>query len=315
MESHELKPELRAQLFDALLQQHHQQGDWDKVFQLLSQGRQVAEAAQLQGVAEKLEQGQDIVMQGLRNSGRFLEWELTILEVGLATASIAESYRRLRDHYVLQQQFSREIRNQCKAPMAMVVVLLGVMYGWLVFQQAMTWPTAAGVFAVSVAVLFLVVAGVARVVEQTMAGAASPGITRLLGHMPWLGGVIRAGQLHHFFKNLTQAVAANLPLGQSLQLAAQKTPIGRYQREFLSVYDAVQQGGKLSTALATSRILTGVALAPIRTANAGADEAMSHITESVYTDYVERLFLLARSFPQLVFLLLLLMAFGQILAL
>lgn len=315
MDSHELKPQLRAQLFDALLQQHHNQGDWDKVFQLLNQGQQAARSAQLQEVAEKLEEGQGIVLQGLRDSGRFLDWELTILEVGLATGSIAESYRRLRDHYILQQRFASEIKRQCQWPIAMVALLLAGMYAWLVMSESMSWQVGAAVCIAAIALTILLVAAVANTVEKTLAGAAAPATSRRLGAVPLLGRVIRAGQLHHFFSNLAQSVAANLSLSQALKIAAGKTPDQQYHREFMGVYEAVQRGGRLSTALAQSGLLEGVAMTPMRSAKAGADEAMAHITESVYTDYVQRMFLLARSFPQLVFVMLLLIAFSQLLAL
>lgn len=315
MQAHERSPQLRAQLFNALLEQHHQQGDWDKVFQLLNQGRRVAESAQMRAVAEKLEEGQDLVLQGLRDSGRFLPWELSILEVGLATGNIAESYRRLRDHYLLQQRFSTEVIQQCKWPFAIVAMVLAGMYGWLALDQLLHPVLAMGVFVGSLAAIALLLSLVAGAVVRTMAGAASPFTQRCLALLPMVARVMRAAQLHHFFRNLVQSVDAQLSLSQALKIAAKKTPDRRYQQEFLGVYEAVERGGKLSSALAGSHLLQGVALAPMSTAGAGASEAMQHITESVYADYVRRLWLLARSVPQLLFVALLLIATAQMLAL
>lgn len=315
MQAHERSPQLRAQLFNALLEQHHQQGDWDKVFQLLNQGRRVAESAQMQAVAEKLEEGQDLVLQGLRDSGRFLPWELSILEIGLATGNIAESYRRLRDHYLLQQRFGTEVRQQCTGPFVIVALVLAGMYAWLALDRLLDPLLALGIFVGSLAATALLLSLVAGAVVRTMAGAARPLTERCLGLLPMVGRVIRAAQLHHFFRNLVQSVEAQLSLPQALKIAANKTPDRHFRQEFLGVYEAVAQGGKLSSALAGSRLLQGVALAPMSTAGAGANEAMQHITESVYADYVRRLWLLARSVPQLLFVALLLIATAQMLVL
>lgn len=315
MESHEFSPHLRASLFNTLMEQHRQQGDWDKVFQLLNQGQQAARSAQLQEVAEKLEEGQELVMQGLRNSGRFLEWELAILEVGLATGNIAESYRRLRDHYLLQERFSAEVKQQCRWPLVLVLVTLAGMYGWLALDKILAPGVAAAVCLAAMLLTVALLKGASQVIVKALAGAAPVSLSRSLGSIPLVGGVLRAGQLHHFFQNLMQSTEAQLALPQSLQMAAEKTPDPQFHSEFLAVYNQVEKGDKLSAALAQSQLLKGVELAPLTGAKAGASEAMKHITESVYSDYVQRLWLLARSIPQLAFLALLLIAFAQLMAL
>lgn len=312
MKTPELTPQHRAQLFSALLEQHDHQGDWDKLFQLLNEGQRAARSAQMPEVAEQMAQGKDIVLDGLRGSGKFLEWELAVLEVGLATANISESYRRLRDHYLLQQRFVAEAKQQCRWPFAIVAAVLVAMYLWLGLGGALSPLSAlalcAGAIGLIAAIQWLVVWFSGRV----LAGTAQQSLSVWVGRLPLMKGAYRAGQLLQFFRNLEQAVSAHLPLSQSLKLAAKKMTDGVCQRECMAVYDTVAQGGKLSAGLSSAGVLKGITLAPMSLRNAGPNEAMAHIADSVYTHYVTVLWQLARNFPMLLFVLLPIVASLQI---
>lgn len=311
MNSKELALRHRAQLFNALLEQHGEQGDWDKLFQLLNEGQRAARLAQMPEIARQMGEGRTLVLQGLRDSGKFLEWELSILEVGLATGNITESYRRLRDHYLVQEKFREEIRRQCKWPFAIATAVSAAMYGWLVWDKALPPGAAIATWLAVVVGLVGIEAAVTRLAVRILAGTASRR-ARWLHYLPGFGRVRRAGQLLHFFKNLGQSVAAQLPLAESLKLAAQKVPDPVCQREFMAVYDAVARGSRLSAALVAGGLLDGIALPPLSLSDAGPSEAMSHITDAVYSDYIERLWLLARNVPQWLFVFLPVIATVQV---
>ena len=315
MTANERTPAYRARLFSALLEQNYQQEGWDKLFQLLNQGRQAAASAQLPEIARQMEAGQALVMKSLSDTGKFLDWELSILEVGLTAGDIGRSFLRLREHYQLQQQFAAELKRQFTFPLVMAAAALGLMYAWIVAGKHLSVAEAVSYWLLAVAALVATGAGLMQLVCGLFAGPAPEGIRAGVRQLPLLGQIIRSGQLLHFFKNLTQSVDAQLSLTQSLDLAATHIPDRFYQREFMQVHNAVNDGSKLSAAIAGCGLLKGVAIGPMSIRNAGASEAMSHLTEAVYSDYVLRLWELAKWMPQLLFVLLPVVALIQVLLL
>ncbi len=312
MQAHELAPGHRAHLFQVLLERHRQQDQWDTVFQLLQQGQRAAREAQLPEMVKKMEEGQTVVLQGLRESGKFLEWELSLLEVGLATGNIEESYRRLMEHYRLQEHFAADARRQLWAPALITAAVLVAMYGWLVIQQQIGVVTAvlcglgAGVAMVGVWALSL------RLIRRDLSGTGSARVHSGLRKLPILGGVIRAAQIQHYFNNLSQAIRAALPLEQALRMAARKVPDSAYRQEFMAVREAVGEGQRLSAALASCGLLNGVYVAPLSARNAGPKEAIQHLAQAVRQHYLEQLQLLARWLPQLLYVLLPVVAVTQV---
>lgn len=315
MDANQLAPAFRARLFTALLEQHGTQEGWDTVFQLLNQGQRAAAAAQLPELVQKMEDGQAMVLQGLKDTGRFLDWELATLEVGLVTGTIGESYRRLIDHYRLQVSLATHIKQKLVGPVAMVVSILAAMYTWLAMVGLLPVVTAVvNGLLVMVALLsaeWLLV----HFSRRLLSGAVSPHARWLGLHIPFLSAAYRAGQRLHFFKSVGQAVATELPLLQSLKMAAEKVPDPHCGRDYMAVHDAVNGGNRLSEALLRSGLLDGVRLPSMNTGGAGGQEAMAHLVEAVSEDYAGQLERLSRWIPQLLFVLLPVVAFTQVLVL
>ena len=314
MDAKQLAPAFRARLFTALLEQHGAQEGWDTVFQLLNQGQRAAEAARMPGLVQKMEEGQTMVLQGLKDTGRFLDWELATLEVGLASGTISESYRRLIDHYRLQVSLDNHIKRQLRGPVLLVTLILAAMYGWLAFGGQLPVFTAAMNGLLAVVTLVLAEGVLVRYSRRLLSGVVSLRARRLAPRIPVLSSAYRAGQLLHFFRSLGQSVAAELPLLQSLKMAATNVPDPDCRHEFMAVHDRVSEGEKLSVALLSSGLLKGVRLPPINAGNAGGQEAMSYLVKAVSEYYAEQLERLARWIPQLLFVLLPVIAFSQVLA-
>ncbi|MEE8059392.1 MAG: type II secretion system F family protein [Pseudomonadales bacterium] len=291
----------RATLFSALLDLDRKQGGWDKVFQLLSQGQRVARRAHMSELAAQLEEGQTVVLEGLKNTGQFLPWELQILALGLATGTISESYQRLREHYLLQQRFNNELKRQLKWPFLFVIVVLVVLLVWAYSDQQLSL-LAVGVRLLLSAVVMVGIATVVGWLVRCFRADTLPAIvSSTIKHFPGVNGLIFPGQTSHYFKNLNQCINSGLPLIESLKLSAQKIPDTFYSPSFMTVHDAVQEGRKLSVALASCGILNGIELKPLAIESPSAMDAQIHIAEAAYHHYIERLWFLTRWIPQLLY--------------
>ena len=298
MENHELNAAHRATLFSALLELDHQQGGWDKVFQLLSQGRRVAEQAQLPELVEQLEHGQAVVLEGLQKTGQFLPWELKLIELGLATGNIRSSYQRIRDHYLLQQQLTIQMQRQFKMPLGLLAVVLLALLLWQFDQHAISLAGAVlrvGLIAVGFYGLWLMACRMLRSFFQYR-------------HLRWvkcfspLTKAVSLARRYHFLANISQGIDAGLSLSPALKLAADATP-NDDANVFFAIYNEVEQGGRLSQALLNNGILDGVQLEPL-VGSATASDAQAHITESVYHAYIQQLWFCTNSLPLLVYVML-----------
>lgn len=279
----------RARLFSALLDMDKQQGGWDKVFQLLNEGQRAAENAQLPELVAQLEQGQTVVLEGLKNTNKFYPWELKILELGLASGSITESYSRLREHYLLQQQFAIDLKKQLVWPLLIVGFALVFFLSWAVYSSLISFPG----LVIRVALL-TVGCGLLAVlfqhsVREYRAGLLPATGYALLQKLPGIRVLLKSAQTFYYFKNLQQCTDNGLPLRQALKIAARKIPNESYVAGYLKVFDAVSDGKKLSAALAGSGILSGITLPPLSPVNATAASAQAHLSEAAYHSYIEHL--------------------------
>lgn len=305
------KAAYRVKLFAALIQMDEQQSGWDKVFQLLYQTRRAAENAQLTALVEQLEEGQTAVLQGLKNSGQFLPWEIKILEVGLASGSINVSYQRLRDHYLLQQKFTADLKARLKPPLCVVLLVITALLTWLVFGDKLSVPAALLKLAITCFGLWLMLLLGQGVIKGFWKASLPPWFESLIKWLPIIKDFLQLGQTYHYLRNLNQCTDSGLPLNVSLKLAAKKIPDQFFIPHFMQVHDAVESGMRLSSALSRCGILTGVSLAPIAIKDASVADAQLHITEAVYQAYIEWLWYWVGWLPQLLYALLPLLALLQ----
>lgn len=287
------------------------QAGWDKIFQLLQQGQKAAEVAQMPAVAEQMGEGQTLVLQSLRNSGQFREWELSTLEVGLAAGDINYSYQRLQAHYTVLDQFRRQLRGSVIRHVMVVVVVVIAAYCALLYEQQLTGPTVLlsilGSVAVLIAGVMLVVRQILRIVE----GRATAGVLRWACRLPLVAEVIRADQLQHCFLSIHQVVSARLPLSQALGIAVKKLPHRVGRSAFIDVQRQVSEGNRFSEALISVGLLRGIPVAPLSQRVAGPQQAMRHLAEAVQEYYLEQLARLSRAAVQLPYALLILVALVQ----
>jgi type II secretory pathway component PulF len=301
MKKSELSSTHRAKLFSALLALDQKQGGWDKVFQLLNEGQRAAQRAQIPELAEQLEQGQTVVLDGLKKTGQFLAWELRLLELGLATGNIRTSYERLRDHYFLQQKITDEIKRQIKLPLMVVFVGIAVVLFWLLWDQQLTLTSVLIRLAVSAAFLYGLVA-VSKVIIYRFRFESSP--FNAIKRWPFINEVLEIAQSYHYLRNLNQAIDSGLSLSQSLKIAANKIPDPYFSSRYLEVYETVESGTKLSQALGRCGILKGVEIKPLIKKGATAKDAQLHITGAVYEAYLMRLWYWGQNLPQVIYALL-----------
>ncbi len=305
MKKTELSASHRATLFSALLDLDQKQGGWDKVFQLLNEGQRAAQRAQIPELVEQLEQGQTVVLEGLKNTGQFLPWELRILELGLATGNIRTSYERLRDHYFLQQKITDEIKQQIKLPLLLVFIGIAVVIAWLLWAQQLSVVSALIRLAISAAFLY----GLAAVSKAIIYRFRLQSETfNRVKRWPFISEVLELSQSYHYLRNLNQAIDSGLSLSQSLKIAANKIPDPFFSARYLKVYETVEGGTKLSQALGHCGILKGVEIKPLIKKGATAKDAQLHITDAVYEAYLTRLWYWGQNLPQMIYALLPVMA-------
>lgn len=279
----------RARLFSALLDMDKRQGGWDKVFQLLNEGQRAAESAQLPELVAQLEQGQTVVLEGLKNTKKFYPWELRILELGLASGSITESYGRLREHYLLQQQFVIDLKKQLVWPLLIVALALAILLSWAAYSSLISIPGLVMRLVLLTAGSGLLMLFLQQGVRQYRAGLLPTPIDTVLQKLPGINALLKSAQTFHYFKNLQQCTDNGVPLTQALKIAARKIPNESYVPAYLEVLEAVADGRKLSAALSASGLLSGITLPPLSPANATAASAQAYLSEAAYHSYIEHL--------------------------
>jgi type II secretory pathway component PulF len=304
MQFRELKASHRARLFSALLELSDKQGSWDQALALLNQGQQVARRAHMQEVVDQFEKGQESILRQLKSTGQFLPWELSLMELGLATGNINAIFLRLREHYLIQQKFYQEFKRQLKWPLLILIsVLMGVLV-WAHVDQELGLLSVAIRLLFSIGFVYVSVLVVRSFCQLYRVGILPSWFQFLFKAIPGLSDFMRSEQTYHYLKNLQQCTESGLPLQQSLKLSAKKIPDPLFVQWFMPVHNAVQSGGKLSAALASCGILNGIALGPIKKANASAADAQQHISDAAFESYIERLWVCARWLPQALYAML-----------
>lgn len=222
----------------------------------LSQGQQLAQRAQLEGLADKFAAGQQVVMEELRSGGMFLPWELGILQLGLATGDLPTAYRRLAEHYRLCCDFAQRLRQYLRLPLVLVigcavaVPLVLMMTGYVSFSAAL-WSLALALFPV------LGFAGVASVVIRP----PSPRwLQSLMFALPGAGRGLHCYQNYLFVANLAQCIGGGFALPQALRQSARRMPDSPAKGRFVRLAAQVEKGESLSAALLANGILQGVSL-------------------------------------------------------
>lgn len=301
MKYKELSAAHRARLFTALQQLDEQQGGWDKVFQLLNQGQRAAEQAEMSELASQFAGGQVVVLESLKKTGQFLGWELELISLGLAAGNVRAIYQRLREHYQLQLRFQQELKAQMQWPVRSVLVVAAMvfvgawLYGYLTAFE-MLWRLA------SAYALFYLCAFVGRAILPLYSAGRLPQLlVSMVKRFPGVSILARSNQTYHYLQNLNLCIAGGMSLAQSLKQSARRIPDPRQQQLFMEVYRAVERGQKLSEAMASSGILTGVAIGPMDMTGASAADAQLHLTEAVRIAYVEQLLYWAQWLPQLLY--------------
>jgi len=239
-------------LYDVSQSKDH---NWDQVVALLSRGEQTAQRAKLDSLAQQFADGQQVVLDELREGGLFKEWELQFMRLGLAVGNLGRVYLRLAEHYRLQVECSRRL------------------------QRGLLASTAAGVSVALLLPLLLAGAGSPDVDTRLLAvvyGVAPllvfalllvPAIKRdgsrhwwrdTLYALPGVGAALRQYQNYHYINHLADCVAAGFSLKQALTQAARRMPDSPVKVRYFTVSKAVEGGKPLSAALMAEGVLEGV---------------------------------------------------------
>jgi type II secretory pathway component PulF len=287
----------RALLFRQLAEQGLGAGHWDQVFRLLDQGHEAAKRAQLNELAAQFEQGQEALLDGLRGSGRFLEWELEFLQIGLAAGDLRSVYLRLAEHYQRAEQFRVDLRRHCWLPLLLVMAAGAVLPvgGYLDGQLHLLSALLLGLLPAA-----LLLGGYLlgrQLVQAGQLGRLSKGAVDFFYRLPGLGRLLAVYQTYHYFSNLSLCLAGGLSLQQGLRLAAQRLPYSPCRQRFSAVYQEVVAGSRLSDALRRSGILAGIPLMPVAL-GASAQDAQQHLTEATQAAFLRGLGYWGRWLPQ-----------------
>ena len=291
----------RARLFASLQQLDEKQAGWDKVYQLLNEGQRAAEQAQINELAERFADGQQAVLESLKQTGQFLRWELELISLGLAVGNVSEIYRRLHEHYLLQLRFQRELRSHLKWPVLTMLVASAMVFSGAWFYNYLSL-TEALLRLLAVYGCFFLLAKVLRAIPGFYnAGNLPVLLVTTVERFPGVSILAKCSQTYHYLQNLNVCLEGGMNLAQSLKQSARRIPDPRWQQTFMDVYRSVEAGQKLSVALAGSGVLTGVAIGPMDLAGAGPADAQSHLIKSVRLAYAEQLSYWARWLPQLLY--------------
>ena len=288
----------RERLFKTLSDQQTGDSDWDQVFALMRQGQRAAEQADLGELAEQFVVGQTIVIDELKKGGRFYEWELQFMQLGMATGSLSLIYDRIAAHYRLVGAFLEEMRNNLLLP---VVILLALMVGipgaaWMLGEMSLF--AALGNLLLALLPGVVLVCAVPLSLTAYRSGWIGEGFKGLVFRLPGIGSLLARYQTFHFLSHLNLCIAAGFSLPQALKHAARRMPATPMKVRFLEVHHAVAGGSKLSAALQSSKILEGVSVPGLQS-SATALDAQIALTKAVYEDCVAQAAFWSKALPWL----------------
>lgn len=251
-------PAQRFVLFQSLYKASQSgENNWDQVVALLSQGQQAARRAKLDDVAAKFADGQQVVLEELRDGGIFLEWELQFLQLGLAVGNLGKMYLRLAEHYRLQAEFQQRLKAHARLPLLVVVLcaillpLLGLSFSVFTLYGALQVALAG---LLPIALFYGVLAFVlsTRQFPKSLAGLAY--------RIPGLGLALSQYQSYHYMNHIADCIGAGFTLPQSLKQSARRLPDAPINGRYYKLSAEVEAGEQFSTALLRSGILAGVVL-------------------------------------------------------
>lgn len=244
-------------LYDASQSQDH---NWDQVVALLSRGAQTAQRAHLDSLAQQFADGQQVVMDELREGGLFREWELQFMRLGLAVGNLARVYLRLAEHYRFQVECHQRLLRR----------LVGVAVAAVLLASAVPLClSAVGVMPPALVLSAVVYGTVPLLVLASLVAAAllhrglRAALHRVLYRLPGVGTALAQYQHYHYINHLAECVGADFQLHQALTQSARRMPDTPVKSRYYSVANSVEKGNPLSAALLAAGVLEGVNFAAL----------------------------------------------------
>lgn len=308
MRASELSASHRARLFSTLIQISNQPGSWDKILKECRQHKEVDGGGRTFGMAVANGQYQAAIVDKLRDLGRFLPWELTLIELGLATGNTQDIFKRIREHYQLRDQFHQEFKRRLRWPLLVVMGILMAVLTWGPVEQQLGIIGVGTRLLIFAAVVVLLLWGVERCALLYRAGVLPTWLVAVSKCVPVLHGLLQSEQTYHYLKNIQQCTQCGLPLQRTLELSAAKIPDPSFIDSYMAVHHTVRNGQKLSAALLNCGILNGIAMPPMLKVNASAVDAQQHLSDAAYSSYIQCLWHWTFWLPQLLYILLPLVA-------
>lgn len=235
----------RAELFQQLAADPTLGDQVGRLFELLAQGRHQAQQAELEQIAGQFAAGQTALLEALRSSGQFYDWELELTEVGLGCRRLPGLYRLLSNHYRHRAAYRQALIRQLWGP-GLTLVLLGSLLPALAWWDGRLSSMSA-MFAALLPLALL---------------AASAGLRSLTWNRRWPGErqLARAEQLVLWCGTVALAVEGEMELPQALKQTARHLPAGPLRKPTLELAAAVGRGERFSESLLASGLLDGLTL-------------------------------------------------------
>lgn len=314
MALHDVSSAHRERLFKTLSQQQTGDSDWDPVFALMRHGQRVAERAELDELADQFVAGQELVIDELKKGGRFYDWELQFMQLGMATGSLTLIYDRIAAHYRLLGAFLGELRANLWLPLFVVLAcIIGIpATAWGLGQ--LTLYQALGNALLALLPGIILVAAVPLSLMAYRSGWVPERLRGWVFAVPGVGNMLARYQTFHFLSHLNLCIAAGFSVPRALKQAARRMPPTPMKKRFAALHRAVEEGAKLSSALQQSRILEGVTV-PTLESSATAQDAQIALTKAVYEDCVAQAAFWSRALPWLLLALLPFVALVNVLSL
>ncbi|MFT5576086.1 MAG: type II secretory pathway component PulF [Bermanella sp.] len=298
MELKDLSAGHREVLFKTLSEQQSGDSDWDQVFALMRRGQQAAERVDLEELADQFASGQELVIDELKKGGKFFDWELQFMQLGMATGGLSFVYERIADHYRLLEAFLGELRQHLWRPLVTVLLLivgipsLGLGLGQFTLYEAL------GNLLLALVPGVVLVCAIPLSLAAYRSGWVPLTVRELLFRLPGIGTMLSRYQTFHFLSHLNLCIAAGFRLPQALKQSSRRMPATPMQPRFAAVHRSVQAGAKLSTALQQSKMLEGLRLPAIEP-GATTEDAQIALTRAVYEDCVAQAAFWSRALPWL----------------
>jgi type II secretory pathway component PulF len=269
--------------------------DWGQLIALFSKGRQAAQRAQLAHLEERFANGQQLMLEELRDGGLFLEWELQFMQLGLAAGNLGRVYLRLAEHYRLLCEFYRRLRTHAWLPLGLLLI------------AALAIPVLVGRYSGQGLgdILRFQLLGLAPLFGLGVVWGAlyfSPFLRRrglgVLYRLPGLGSALTQYQSYHFINHLGECLSAGIPMNQALRQSARRMPESPVRRRYMRLASEVERGDRFSAALLKSGILNGVEL-PSMAADASAREVPARLSLAIHQACERQLRFWSASLPYL----------------